>query len=89
MANDVSELIYHPMRDHAGRFMRPVMFCHLTDFDIHEPGNGYQISSLLRKPNTPCISITMTERPRRQPGCADMSAPRTIHRHRRHVAPIK
>ena len=66
MANDVSELIYHPMRDHAGRFMRPVMFCHLTDFDIHEPGNGYQISSLLRKPNTLGISITMTERPRRQ-----------------------
>jgi len=66
MANDVSELIYHPMRDHAGRFVRPGMFCHLTYFDIHERGNGYQISSLLRKPNTPCISITMTERPRRQ-----------------------
>jgi hypothetical protein len=68
MPNDVSELIYHPMCDHAGRFMRPVMFCHLTDFDIHEPGNGYQISSLLQKPNTLCISISMTEMPRRERG---------------------
>jgi len=31
MTNDVSEFVYHPMRDHAGRFMRPMMLCHLID----------------------------------------------------------
>ena len=51
MANDVSELVYHCVRDHTGWFVRLLVF-HQIEFDTSWRLGGYHLSSSLRKPNS-------------------------------------